>query len=88
MIYIYKYNNINLTAKIYHHNHYHTSCNDMYKPKDNIFGCCNVIDNFNHVYNLSFYKIVCRDKSCSNCPDYNTLLKRYSIYIIYVFLKY
>ena len=43
MIYTYKYNNINISAKFYYHNnHHHLSCDDMYKPKKNdtiLFGC-------------------------------------------------
>ena len=83
MIYTYKYNNINLAAKTYHsnHHHHHLSCDDMYIPKKNMFGCCNVTDYSNHVYNLSFNYIVCRDKSCSNCPKYDNLVEKYSEYI-------
>ena len=82
MIYTYKHNNINLAAKTYHSNrHHHLSCDDMYIPKKNMFGCCNITDYSNHVYNLSFNYIVCRDKSCSNCPKYDNLLEKYSEYI-------
>ena len=82
MIYTYKYNNINLAAKTYHnYHHHHLSCDDMYTPKTNMFGCCNVTDYSNHVYNLSFSYVVCRDKSCSNCPKYDNLVEKYSQYI-------
>lgn len=44
------------------------------------YGCCEVIDNDNNKYTLSFNRIHKNDKNGTNCPTFNRLINNYIEY--------